>query len=92
MGSFILFLIFYFFYEYIVQYFVRLFRRRRLNFIGSYDINDCKECGGNFKGGGFFFVNRKVYGMYVYVFKIKYEFFSEESFIDDESRVVETGI
>lgn len=30
--------------------------------------------------------------MYVYVFKIKYEFFSEESFIDDESRVVETGI
>lgn len=92
MGSFTPLPTFYFPHEHTVQYSARLPRRRRLNSTGSYDINDCKECGGNFKGGGSFFANRKAHGMHVHVPKIKYEFSSEESSTDDESRAVETGI
>lgn len=83
---------FYFPHEHTVQYTAKLPRRRRLNSTGSYDINDCKECGGNFKGGGSLFANRKAHGMHVHVPKIKFEFSSEESSTDDESRAVETGI
>lgn len=92
MGSFTPLPTFYFPHEHTVQYSARLPRRRRLNSTGSYDINDCKECGGNFKGGGSFFANRKAHGMHVHVPKIKYEFSSEESSTDDESRAVEMGI